>query len=212
MPRRRQMKLNGIDLMQLFGSVTSPYVRKVRIALHEKGLPYEFMPVRASDPNAGIARLNPLRKVPVLVRDDGRALYDSPVIVEYIDGLSDTARLIPGNFADRIEVKRWEALGDGIADAAVALSHIEGQKPEWYAEQQLKIDRSLAVMEHDLGDGQFCHGENFTLADIATGFALGYVDSVLPKFDWRRAQPRLGALLERLASRDSFQVTARPSA
>jgi glutathione S-transferase len=195
--------------MKLFGSVTSPYVRKVRIALHEKQIPYEFVTVRASDPKAGIASLNPLRKVPVLVRDDGRPLYDSPVIIEFIDGLSETARLIPENFADRIEVKRWEALGDGIADAVVAITHTEGQKSEWYAEQQLKIDRSLAVMESHLGTQQFCCGESFTLADIATGFSLGYVDFVLSTMKWRRSYPRLTALYERLASRDSFRITAR---
>jgi glutathione S-transferase len=197
--------------MKLFGTATSPYVRKVRIALHEKQIPYEFVSARASDPNAGIANLNPLRKVPVLVRDDGRALYDSPVIVEYIDGLSETVKLIPSNLADRIEVKRWEALGDGIADAAVAITHIEGQKPDWHVEQQLKIDRSLAVMERDLGARRFCHGDAFSLADIAAGFCLGYLDSVLPEFKWRQSSPRLNALYDRLALRESFRTTAPPS-
>src|SRR5688572_26155876 len=101
--------------MQLFGSPTSPYVRKVRIALEEKRVPYEFIRGSASAPNSPIPRHNPLGKVPVLVRDDGTAVYDSPVIVEYIDGIGSGPKLIPDIFADRIEVKRWEALGDGIA-------------------------------------------------------------------------------------------------
>ena len=196
--------------MKLFGTTTSPYVRKVRIALEEKAIPYELVPARASDPNAGVSELNPLGKVPVLVRDDGGTLYDSSVIIEYADGLTDTARLIPNDFAGRIEVKRWEALGDGVADATVAMTHIEGQKPEWYANQRKKIDRALQTMERDIGARQFCHGDAFSLADIAAGFAIGYLDYVLPVVDWRKSCPGLTALCERLASRNSFRTTAPP--
>jgi glutathione S-transferase len=196
--------------MKLLGSATSPYVRKVRVAFEEKSIPYEFVVARPSDPASGVSDFNPLGKVPVLVRDDGTALYDSSVIVEYVDGLSAAARLIPDAFADRIEVKRWEALGDGIVDAAVAISHNEGQAAEWYLKQQQKIDRGLIAMERDLGSRQFCHGAAFSLADIACGFALGYVDYVLPKVDWRKSCPALRALCDRLAQRESFRKTLPP--
>jgi len=199
--------------MKLFGTPGSPYVRKVRIALGEKRKAYEYIIDRPSNPDSKVPLFNPLGKIPVLVCDDGRAIYDSSVIVEYLDGVIEAPRLIPGNFADRIEVRRWEALGDGIADATVAISH-NLRKPEaereaqaWYERQRDKITRGLATMEQDLGDRSFCHGDRFTLADIAAGFALGYLDQVLSDINWRKSSPRLSNLAERLAKRDSFAST-----
>lgn len=197
--------------MKLLGSPGSPYARKARIAFEEKNIRYEFVIVRLSDPNSGVSKFNPLGKIPVLVCEDGKAIYDSPVIVEYVDGLGGGNRLIPEAFADRIEVKRWEALGDGIADATVAISHDERlpeakrQSAEWYLKQQTKIDAGLATMERDLGSRQFCHGSSFTLADIACGVALGYLDHALPRIEWRESCPALRALAERLAQRASFR-------
>ena len=204
--------------MKLLGAPGSPYVRKVRVAFVEKHIPYEFVIARGSDPNSAVSEFNPLGKVPVIVCDDGKAIYDSPVIVEYLDGLVVTKRLIPEAFADRIEVKRWEALGDGIVDATVAISHDERhpeakrQDKDWYVKQQRKIDAGLARMEMDLGDRMFCHGDTFTLADIACGIALGYLDRALPKVDWRRSYPKLRVLAERLAQRESFRITLPPPA
>jgi glutathione S-transferase len=131
--------------MKLLGSPGSPYVRKVRIVLAEKRVDYEYVIGRPSAPDSRIHEYNPLGKIPVLVRDDGSTIYDSVVIVEYLEGLVDEPRLIPAAFEDRIQVKRWEALGDGIADATVAVSHDlrepEAQrKPEaWYVKQRQKI-------------------------------------------------------------------------
>jgi glutathione S-transferase len=202
--------------MKLLGTAGSPYARKARVAFEEKKMPYEYVIARPSDPNSGVSNFNPLGKIPVLVCDDGRAIYDSSVIVEYVDGLVSTTRLIPDAFADRIEVKRWEALGDGIADATVAISHDERlplpkqQSAEWYLKQQKKIDAGLVTMEKDLGSRQFCYGNTFTLADIACGMALGYLDHALPKVEWRKSCPALRALAERLAQRDSFRKTLPP--
>ncbi len=195
--------------MKLLGSRSSPYVRKVRIAFAEKQIPYEFVVARPSEPTSGVADFNPLGKVPVLVRDDGAALYDSSVIVEYLDGLSNTGRLMPDAFAGRIEVRRWEALGNGVADATVLTSHDydKRQTPQWHAKQQTKIKAGLAAMERDLGFRQFCVGEGLTLADIACGMALGYLDHVLADFEWRSAHPALRAHAERLAQRESFKTT-----
>ena len=199
--------------MKLFGAPTSPYVRKVRLVLEEKHIAYEYVLTTAATREAMVAPLNPLGKIPVLVGNDGRAVYDSPVIVEYLDGLVAEPRLIPQRFDDRIEVRRWEALGDGIADATVLISH-DYRKPEakresaeWYEKQRQKIERGLAVMSKDLGGREFCFGGSFTLADIAAGYALGYLDQALPDLYWRKPYPALSQLATRLAVRDSFRKT-----
>jgi glutathione S-transferase len=203
--------------MKLLGSPGSPYVRKVRIVLAEKRIDYEYITDRPSNPNSRVAEFNPLGKIPVLVRDDGSTIYDSVVIVEYAEGLVAEPRLIPAAFEDRIQVMRWEALGDGIADATVLVSH-DLREPEpqrkpaaWYVKQRQKIQRGLAAMERDLGDNEFCYGGTFSLADIAAGFALGYLDQVLLDTDWRRDFPKLKQLSSRLAARESF-VTTKPAA
>jgi len=201
--------------MKLFGTPGSPFARKVRIVLEEKRIPHEYIIERGSAPGSRVPQFNPLGKVPVLVLDDGRAIYDSPVIVEYLDALAAGPRLIPDALDERIEVKRWEALGDGVAEATVAVNHEyrepkEKQRaPAWFDKQRLKIDRGLTAMEKDLGAGAFCFGGRFTLADIAAGYALGYLDYALPEVAWRKAHPGLGRLAERLAARKSFSETVQ---
>jgi len=204
--------------MKLFGTPGSPFVRKVRIVLEEKRVPCEFIVERGSAPGSRVPHFNPLGKIPTLVLDDGRGLYDSPVIVEYLDAQGTGPRLIPEARDDRIEVKRWEALGDGVAEATVAVNH-EYREPEekqrapaWFERQRLKIDRGLAVMEEGLGAGQFCFGDRFTLADIAAGYALGYLDFALPEIEWRKGHPALARLAERLAARKSFSGTVHAKA
>lgn len=199
--------------MKLLGVDGSPYVRKVRIVLEEKRIPYEYVQARPSLPGSPVPDYNPLAKIPVLVTDKGKGIYDSPVIVEYLDALAAEPKLIPAGIEERVEVKRWEALGDGIADATVLVSHDydKVQKAEWHEKHRLKIQRGLAAMEKDLGTGQYCHGDRFSLADIAAGYALGYLDRVLPDIDWRSAHPQLAGLAERLAQRDSFKKTVHPT-
>jgi glutathione S-transferase len=199
--------------MKLYGSPGSPYARKVRIVLAEKQIPCEYEVQRGSAPGSPVPKFNPLGKVPTLVLDDGRGLYDSPVIVEYLDALGAGPRLIPEAPGERIEVRRWEALGDGIAEATVNINHerrepAEKQKePAWYQRQRDKIDRGLTAMEKDLGQGQFCFGSRLTLADIAAGYALGYLDFALPDIEWRKGHPALGRLADRLFARPSFSTT-----
>jgi glutathione S-transferase len=197
--------------MKLLGTSRSPYAWKVRIACEEKQIRYDYVLAPPADPNSGVSKYNPLGKIPVLVCDNGKTVYDSPVIVEYLDGLADTIRLIPEAFLARIEVKRWEALGDGITEAAVLISR-DGRLPkdkrqsgEWYANQEGKIELGLATMEMDLGSQQFCHGNTFTLADIACGMALRYLDRALPRIEWRKTCPALRAHAERLDQRPSFK-------
>jgi glutathione S-transferase len=200
--------------MKLFGSPGSPYARKVRIVLVEKQIPHAYEVQRGSASGSPVPQFNPLGKVPTLVLDDGRGLYDSPVIVEYLDTLGSGPRLLPEAPGERIEVRRWEALGDGIAEAAVNINHerrepAEKQKePAWFQRQRDKVDRGLAAMEKGLGHGQFCFGGRFTLADIAAGYALGYIDFAIPDIEWRKAHPALARLTERLFARPSFSTTA----
>ncbi len=198
--------------MKLLGGDGSPYVRKVRLVCLEKGLPVEFRAASPSDPASGVAAANPLSKIPTLVLDDGRGLYDSSVIVEYLDGLNDTQKLIPANQAERIEVRRWEALGNGIADATVEIVH-DRRRPadkqlgaEYEAKQMIKIRAGLAAMEKDLGANEFCFGGRFTLADIAFRMAAEYASRALPEFDWRAAHPALAKHFDRLSQRPAFKT------
>jgi glutathione S-transferase len=202
--------------MKLLGTPGSPYARKARIALLEKNLVHEFVFDRPSNPDSKVARYNPLGKIPVLLLDGGRALYDSAVIVEYADGVGSGPRLIPEDFAARIEVRRWEALGDGIADATVLLTHDHRygeagcEQAPWYRRQYAKIERGLAAMERDLDGREHCCGA-FGLADIAAGMALGYLDYAFAALDWRARHAGLKAYAERLFARASFRAT-RPEA
>ncbi|MGE5465632.1 MAG: glutathione S-transferase N-terminal domain-containing protein [Methanocella sp.] len=177
--------------MKLLGSPGSPYVRKVRIVLEEKRMAYEYVVARPSAPDSPVPQYNPLGKIPVLVRDDGRPLYDSSVIVDYVDAVGPQPKLIPDALEDRIEVKRWEALGDGVAEAAVLISH-DYRKPkdkwesaDWHRKHRLKIERGVEAMARDLRDKPHCHGEGYTLADIASCYALHYLDYALPEVEWR---------------------------
>jgi glutathione S-transferase len=160
-------------------------------------------------PGSPVPQYNPLAKVPVLVTDAGKAIYDSPVIVEYLDALVREPALFPTGLEQRIDVKRWEALGDGITDAVVLVSHDRDnvQSADWHQRQRLKIERGLTAIAQELGERTFCYGDTFSLADIAAGYALGYMDLVLPDIAWRTTHPNLARLAERLAQRDSFKKT-----
>jgi len=193
--------------MKLLGNPRSPYVKKVVIALKEKGVPYDYLEVSAGDPAVGGA--NPLAKIPTLIRDNGGTLFDSPVIAEYVDGLNGAPSLIPTNFADRIEVRLWEALADGVTDAAVALSHEEREPeekrkgPAFTAKQTKKIDGGLAALDGALAKNQYLHGGAFSLGDIACYCALTYLDRTQPTFNWRKAYPNLARFEQSMAARPS---------
>ncbi|MFZ5561507.1 MAG: glutathione S-transferase [Pseudomonadota bacterium] len=197
--------------MKLIASATSPFARKVRIVFAEKGLPCDFIVDVPWNADTEVPKFNPLGKVPVLLRDDGDTLYDSRVIVEYLEQVKPWPMLIPAEAEAMIAVKKWEALADGVSDAAAAI-FIERKRPEaqqspdWILRQQGKIDNGLAVMNTSL-QGPYCIGQNFTLADVAVGCCLGYLDFRFAEIDWRGRHPALGALAERLAPRPSFVET-----
>jgi glutathione S-transferase len=202
--------------MKLLGSVTSPYARKARIAMMEKKVSCEFVADRPSNPGSQVPVHNPLSKVPVLVLDNGKPVYDSVVIVEYFDHVGTGPKLVPEKFEDRIEVKRREALGDGIVDAIVALTHDSrytadcDANADWYCKQLEKIESGLKVLQQDIGERDFCFGNAFTLADICAGMALGYLDRAYASYDWRGKYPGLKRYSEKLFARASFQQTQPP--
>ncbi|HEX7273624.1 MAG TPA: glutathione S-transferase [Casimicrobiaceae bacterium] len=202
--------------MKLIASLTSPYARKVRIALAEKKIECDFVEQSPWDAESDVPTFNPLGKVPVLVLDDGSSLFDSRVIAEYIDSVSPVSRLIPEPSRQRIVVKRWEALADGICDAASAMV-IEARRParqqnrEWLERQRRKIESGLKELANELGERAWCNGEAYSLADIATGCALGYLDLRHPDVSWRSAYPNLVRLAEKLAKRASFAETVPPA-
>lgn len=204
--------------MKLIGSLTSPYVRKVRIVMAEKKLEYQFV-LEDVWANEAILKSNPLGKVPCLVLEGGEAVFDSPVIVEYVDTLSPVGKLIPPSGRERVEVRTWEALADGVCDAAI-LARLEqtwapregARSPAWIERQMSRVSAALKAMSQGLGDKPWCHGTHYTLADVAVGGALAYLDFRFAHIDWRGDHPNLARLAEKLAARQSFIDTALPAA
>ena len=201
--------------MKLIGSMTSPYVRKVRIVMAEKKLDYQFVLEDVWAADTSMPDANPLGKVPCLVMEGGEAVFDSRVIVEYLDTLSPVGKLIPVQGRERAEVKTWEALADGVVDAAI-LARLEatwagrsdGQRSQAWIDRQLgKIDTSLKAMSTGLGDKPFCSGVHFSLSDVAVGCALAYLDLRFAQIDWRERHPNLARLQEKLTQRSSFIET-----
>ena len=201
--------------MKLIGSLASPYVRKVRIVMAEKKLDYEFVLEDVWSPTSTIHLSNPLGKVPCLVMEDGGAMFDSRVIVEYLDTMSPVGKLIPSTGRARAEVKTWEALADGVLDALI-LVRLEatwaGRKDSersqaWIDRQIAKVDASLEAMSSGLGDRNFCSDIHLTLSDISVGCALAYLDFRFAHIDWRARHANLAKLYEKLSERPSFADT-----
>jgi glutathione S-transferase len=199
--------------MKLYGSLTSPYVRKARILIREKGLPCEFVVADAWAADSPVPALNPLGKVPVLALDNGDALFDSPVIAEYLDSLKTPALLAAAGEA-RWDMLRWEALADGVLDAVVTRL-LESRRPEAQQSaenirrQEEKVARSLDYIAQRLGGKPWLAGDRFTLADLTVAVALEYTDFRYPH-DWRSRHPRLGQWLAGVSTRPAFVDTRPP--
>ncbi|MEI7445690.1 MAG: glutathione S-transferase C-terminal domain-containing protein [Burkholderiales bacterium] len=200
--------------MKLIGSDGSPYVRKVRVVLAEKKIDYRFEREDVWSSQTTIGESNPLGKVPTLITEDGAAVFDSRVIVEYLDTVSPLQRLIPPSGRSRVEVRCWEALCDGLLDAAI-LARLENNRPDpatrsasWIARQMGKIDASLEAMAKGLGDKPYCCEGKYSLADVALGCALGYLDFRFPQIDWRARHPNLERHAAKLLARPAFVETA----
>jgi len=166
-----------------------------------------------------VLKSNPLGKVPCLVMEGGEAVFDSRVIVEYIDTLSPVGKLIPPPGRERIEVRTWEALADGVLDALI-LARLEqtwsgrrdGERSQaWVDRQMSRVHASVKAISQGLGEKAWCSGNHFTLADIAVGCALGYLDFRFADIDWRGQYPNLQRLADKLFARASFIETAPPN-
>jgi glutathione S-transferase len=198
--------------MKLIGSAASPYVRKVRVVLAEKRLDYQFVIEDVWSPDTTIANSNPLGKVPCLIMEGGEAMFDSRVIVEYIDTLSPVGKLIPQQSRERAEVKTWEALADGVMDAGVLWrlertwsGRADGERSEaWIDRQRAKVEAGVAAMAKGLGDKPFCSGIHLSLSDIAVGCTLGWLNLRFPEIEWRADYANLAKLYDKLMQRPSF--------
>jgi len=198
--------------MKLITSPTTPFGRKVRIVLLEKKIPFELVNDIPWNADTQVGTFNPLGKVPVLVLKDGETLFDSRVIVEYLEHVSPVGHLLPQDPSSRIRVRKIEALADGITDAA-ALVFLEFKRPEsqqsrdWMLRQQGKVFKGLEALSETLGEGQLFLGNKLTLADIAAGCCLGYLDFRFPDIKWRDAHANLAAFYEKVGARPSFRET-----
>ena len=214
-------KINKLPLkrtgnnMKLVASRTSPYARKIFVVMAEKRIDVEFVEENVWAADTKVTLYNPLTKVPVLLLDDGISLYDSRVIAEFLDGVTPVSRLIPEGGRERALVKRWEALGDGIADAGIMI-RLERQRPhaqqgqDWIIRQIAKVESGIAAAARELGDRDYCHGLSVSLGDISLACALLWLEFRLPEFAWRQNHPNLKAWIERLELRPSFAETKPP--
>lgn len=198
--------------MKLVTSLTSPYGRKVRVVLAEKKIPFQLQIENPWAQDSVVATYNPLGKVPVLVLEGGVSIFDSRVIVEYLDHASPVSNLIPAEHKSRMAVRGIEALSDGVTDAAVAL-FLERKRPadkqsaDWLLLQEKTLFRGLEALAEALGENTWFVGNGMSLADIACGCSLGYLDLRFPEIDWRTAHPNLARLHDKLMSRASFKDT-----
>jgi glutathione S-transferase len=199
--------------MKLLASPLSPYTRKVRIVLAEKRIDCDLQTVDVNPVENAVNAHNPLGKIPVLVLDDGTAVYDSRVIVEFLDGKSPISRLIPEDLRDRIAVRRWEALADGVLDAGLlvryeSLRDKNEQSKAWSDKQLARMKRGMEQMASELSERQWCHGERYSLGDIAVGCCLGWLGFRKPgDVDWHKGYPVLARHYEKLMTRAAFADT-----
>ena len=196
--------------MKLITSLTSPYGRKVRVVLAEKKIPCHIQVENPWTTDSVVREYNPLGKVPVLVLEDGVSMFDSRVIVEYLDNASPVAHLIPSEQKSRMVVRGVEALADGVTEAAVALylerkRASEQQSADWIALQEKTLVSGFDALSEALGEKPWYLGNGMTLADVACGCTLGYLDLRFPELDWRAAHPNLEKLYDKLMTRASFK-------
>ena len=199
--------------MKLLASLASPYTRKVRVVLAEKKIECEMELVDVNPVDNPVNAHNPLGKIPALLLDDGTPLYDSRVIVEFLDGKSPISRLIPEDLRDRIAVRRWEALADGVLDAGLLVRYEsmrdkKERSKAWSDKQLARMKRGMAQMSEELAENPWCHNGKYSLADIALGCCLGWLDFRKPgDVDWHKEHPVLARHYEKLMARPAFADT-----
>lgn len=199
--------------MKLFGSPTSPYVRKARVLIEEKNLPVEFV---IEDPwidGSPIIAKNPLSKIPVLEIAPNDYIFESVLVVHFLDHV-DGRSFTPRDPVGYWEAQRWQSLGNGIIDAVIARV-LETRRPadkQWtdkLTREEGRVQRAIALAEDNLKGGEFLVGNRFSLADLILGVALQYVDFRYAH-DWRATSPKLKAWHAAIAARPSFVKTQPP--
>jgi len=200
--------------MKLLASLASPYTRKVRVVLIEKKIECELELVDVQPVENAVNAHNPLGKIPTLVLDDGTPLYDSRVIVEFLENVSPISRLIPDDNRDRVAVRRWEALADGVLDAGLlvryeSLRDKKERSKAWTDKQLARMRRSMEQMAKDIGERSWCHADRYSLADIAVGCCLGWLGFRKPgDVDWQAEYAPLAQHYRKLMERPAFADTA----
>lgn len=199
--------------MQLVGSITSPFSRKARICFLEKEIPYDLLIEDGWDVHTKLHQINPLGKIPCLILPNSYPIFDSSVIADYIDGISEIKPLLPKVNLDKALVKTFEALADGLLDAAILARRerisrpLPEQSEAWIERQISKVKVSLQYLSNSIGTSEYCYLNQFTIADIAIGCALDWLDFRLPEITWRTDYPNLDIYLSRLNLRPSFLST-----
>lgn len=196
-------------MFKLISATPSPYARKVRIALAEKGLPFELLTEVPWDSTTSTPRYNPLEKLPVLLAEDGASVYESSYILQYLELKYPQVPLMPGDVDGWLAARKLEVLCDGVCDAVV-LSLFEkmrpgGGSPQWLARQRRKIEGGVAEMAKIVGSSAWAVGDRFSLGDIAVGTALGYLSVRFQEMPWRTLHPNLALFSDRIEQRASFR-------
>ena len=202
-------------MLQLISATPSPYARKVRIALAEKGIPFELLTEVPWNDTTSTPKFNPLEKLPVLILEDGSSVYESSYILQYLELKYPTTPMLPADVDGILAARKLEVLCDGVCDALVLTfferMRGEGASPEWTARQRRKIDGGVKEMARLVGKGDWAVGDRFSLGDIAAGTLVGYMAVRFPELPWRTQYPNLAALSNRLEQRPSFKNSV-PSA
>lgn len=201
-------------MFKLISATPSPYARKVRIALAEKGLPFELLTEVPWDRTTSTPKYNPLEKLPVLILADGSSVYESSFILQYLELKHPNPPMLPADADGILAARRLEVLCDGVCDAVVLTFFerrraAEYQSSEWAARQRRKIEGGVREIARLIGDRHYAVGDRFGHGDIAVGTVLGYVSVRFDEFNWRGLYPNLAAYAAELDKRPSF-ATSRP--
>ena len=198
--------------MRLLIAPPSPFARKVRIFLHETHITCDELVTNPWSNETDIGKYNPLGKVPILITDTGKTVFDSTLIIEYLHNLRPEQPLLPKNPQAKLHVKQFEKVADGICDAAILIV-LERHRPNnlqssrWISRQEEKILSGLAFLNEELNEKNLFAINQLTIADISVGCALSYLDLRLPHLAWRDNYPNLGAFSSSIEKRVSFQET-----
>ncbi|KAL2356834.1 glutathione S-transferase domain-containing protein [Cryomyces antarcticus] len=202
-------------MLKLISATPSPYARKVRITLAEKNIPFELQTEVPWDSTTQTPRYNPLEKLPVLIFPDGKSVYESHYILEYLEAKypsPDYTPMLPDDVDGRLFARQVEVVADGMCDALVLLffekqREAGKQSPEWQARQMRKVDGGMRTLAEWAGTKEYMVCDRLGLADVATGSVCGYIDVRFPEYPWRERHPDLAKYVDGLAQRQSFKDT-----